>query len=39
MRFLKNSVDGFKLIIGGYVIHLAFIITMIFFLGPPEYEE
>lgn len=42
MLFLKNAIDGFKLIIGSFVIHIVFVlamITMIITLGPPKYED
>ena len=31
---LKNAIDGFKLIIGGFVPHLVFFLVMIFVLRP-----
>ena len=39
MIFLKNAVDGFKLIIGSFVFHAVFLIAMALVLRPPEYED
>lgn len=39
MLNLKNAIDGFKLIIGSFVIHWVFILAMVIALRPPEYED
>ena len=39
MLFLKNAIDGFKLVIGSFVIHCVFILTMVIALRPPKYED
>lgn len=39
MLFLKNAIDGFKLIIGGFVIHAVFLLVMIIALRPPKYDD
>ena len=39
MLFLKNAIDGFKLIIGGFVIHAVFLLVMVIALRPPKYDD
>ena len=39
MLYLKSSVDGFKVILGGFVMNLVIFLTLIISVRPPEYPD
>ena len=39
MIFLKNTIDGFKLVIGGFVMNIVLTIAMLCAVRPPTYDD
>ena len=39
MLYLKSSVDGFKVILGGFALNLVVFLTLIISVRPPEYPD
>jgi hypothetical protein len=39
MIFLKNSIEGFNLIVGGFLQHLILMLALIICVRPPSYED
>ena len=39
MLHLKSSVDGFKVILGGFCLNLVIFLTLIIAVRPPEYSD
>ena len=39
MLHLKSSVDGFKVILGGFCLNLVIFLTLIIAVRPPEYPD
>ena len=39
MFYLKSNLDGFKVIIGPWIVHLAQFLTIIITIRPPEYLD
>ena len=39
MLYLKSSVDGFKVVLGGVILNLMVFLTICIAVGPPEYDN
>ena len=39
MLYLKSSVDGFKVILGGFCLNLVIFLTLVTAIRPPEYPD
>ena len=39
MFYLKSNIDGFKVIIGPWIVHIAQFLTIIITIRPPEYPD
>ena len=39
MLNLKSVIDGFKVVMGSWLIHIAALLTMVIFVRPPDYPE
>ena len=39
MFYLKSNLDGFKVIIGPWIVHLAQLLTIFITIRPPEYQD
>ena len=39
MLNLKSVIDGFKVVIGNWMVHIAALLTMIIFVRPEEYND
>ena len=39
MIYLKSQLDGFKVILGNYLLHICYLVTLLLAIRPPDYPD